>query len=77
MIWIYVRHHRTPLEAISPRACATLLMYRCENGMKLKFVSARDLSYDEELTDFNTDKPSAAEVYRDVKKAVERGSKQK
>jgi hypothetical protein len=83
---VWVLHEHDPLPALAKLVSdseeakdlrkpkrLSLMMYQCVNGDKsMKLISARDLSYDEELVDFNTEKPRVAEIYADLKKAAER-----
>ncbi len=87
---VWVLHEHLPLAALRVETDdedakklrkekhVSLLMYRCENQAKsLRLIAARDISYDEELIDFNTEKPKVSEIFADLKKAAERMKKDK
>ncbi len=83
---VWVLHEHDPLPALAKLVSDTeeakdlrkpkrlsLMMYKCmDQGRSMKFVSGRDISYDEELVDYNTEKPRVSEIYADLKKAAER-----
>jgi hypothetical protein len=83
---VWVLHEHDPLPALAKLVSDTeeakdlrkpkrlsLMMYQCVSGAKsMKLVSARDISYDEELVDYNTERPRVADIYADLKKAAER-----
>jgi hypothetical protein len=80
---VWVLHEHEPLKALQVEDEATkdlrkvkhlsLMMYRCENQARsMKLVAARDISYDEELIDYQTEKPKVLEIFADLKKAADR-----
>ncbi len=81
---VWVLHEHPPLPALKVEGTEeskdlrkekrlSLLLYRCENQAKsMKLISARDLSYDEEMMDYNCEKPKVGEIYADLKKQAER-----
>jgi hypothetical protein len=85
MVWVL--HQHPPLAALKIEGAdetkdlrketrLALLLYKCDSsGKSMQLVSARDLSYDEELVDYNSGKPKVADIYGDLKKVAERNKK--
>lgn len=49
----------------------SLLLYKVErNGQAMKLVAARDITYDEQMIDYNTEKPKVREILDELKKQV-------